>query len=203
MDEFIAHFNVSNLSENKRYRISIWSKDESLLYAREDNITGKTEVKIRAKIRLGTIETYGYLLSCKVEDLGTGLVVIDETYIIPSFDLKLHTNIGGTLTQIPATIETATDYPFTIQIDNEGDKSRDAAIIFKFVGIDLGPLYTFSYPHDVPSIETDSINIPVGESRGFEININLPHGAVPEGATSARYNLDIILTAFELAWGQY
>lgn len=197
MDEFMAHFNVSNLSENKHYRISIWSIDEYLLYAREDNITGRTEVEIRAKIPLGVIETYGYLLSCKVEDLDAGLVVVDETFIIPPFDLKLTTNIGGTLTDIPTTIRTETDYPFIIQIDNTGDKDRKAAIIFQFTGVDMGPLYIYPFPHAPPSEVTEGVVIPAGGSIGFEIIIWLPNAAVPTGATSAMYDLHLTLTAFE------
>jgi hypothetical protein len=63
--------------------------------------------------------------------------------------------------------------------------------------VGLGPGYVYAYPHDEPSKEEDSILVPAGQSVAYEITVNVPNDAVPLGAMSATYNLNIILSAFE------
>ena len=196
MDEYNVHFRVTHLSEAKRYRIVVYG-DKGYEYAREDPVTGTKEADIKVNIPLELIEEKGYGLSCGVYDLDKREYIVTKATVIPPFDLKLTTNIGGTLTNIPTTIRTETNYPFIIQIDNTGDKDRKAALIFQFTGVGMGPLYIYPFPHAPPSEVTEAVVIPAGGSIGFEIIIWLPNAAVPTGTQSAMYDLHITLTAFE------
>ncbi|MEA1998110.1 MAG: carboxypeptidase-like regulatory domain-containing protein [Euryarchaeota archaeon] len=205
-DEYNAHFNISNLSEAKAYRVVLYGgRDHE--FARLEPVTDSKEVEIKANIPLEDLDEYGYELHCGVYDLGLMDWLLTEGYSISPLNVTVNMPETIATEGLPSEMETRTDTTFTFTVENKStmDLGVDVYLSFRGVGI------TQEYPRDIEGLTLadggytlpgsdilvlgngyvagDPIPIRAGESGSYTLTVLLPDKAVPSGQTYADYTI--------------
>ena len=206
VNEYNAHFRISQLSESKRYRLVIYG-GRGHEFARIEPVSGLKEEDIKSNIPLEDFEEYGYMLSCGVYDLDTGEWLITEGY--PVSPLKVTVDMAETIATggIPQEMETRTDTPFSFIVSNESTIDLNVDVYLSFKGIST----TLEFPRDIIGLEPSAegyilpgsdilvwdegfiarnkIVVKAGESSTYTLTVMLPDEAVPIGNVYADYTI--------------